>query len=806
MITQAEREAFVWMQGRMVELLLRHDNERFDKLFRERHSDQETIATQLLKHYRNLAVLFYLRDELFEHILPRIKHRLSFEAPRETQTEELPSRGRIDWGRTARATWNERPTEAPLEVITRQRRRHFATPPNLLTVCTLLEYRTAVQVLLDQESARDLAQSIRHPLHDIADSCTRELAFLQFAGLVPDCEEIVNGYANQSSDDLEQKVADNLLPGSNSAYPELLQWRAKFKELRLLDRLKVEQEVQPMLGADPNRDNYLYQLWLFYEIGEMLEHKKGCKPKWDYAKMQIEYTWGEGEGARTYRLQHDQSIAKIPTYWKAQVNHQPSTPGVRPDFYIERLDRQQVMAANGQPLWHEPGYVLDAKYYKPRDTAKAPSSPVKRMIADLQLTGERHGALLFAFQEGQTAPGNAALTVSSSPSGGIEDELEPNLPSKQGELYRLSPVQSSAQYVQPDLDVSIWRLQPISTIASNEKAFHAYLAKLLQQAHQVLQTSVEVRCRGIFLDSLSTNAHSQLAELAHLQLRHGGTFNPNTDKMEDLLLCPKPHVAPWRVDIVSVKRDCCQNPELCHIVGLASKPANLKPPIRLVTLKDIEKAFKKTPRENPSGNPDEENSELIRIATIRIKEVAEHYRELIQPNMEDFRVEIQRRVGKIFTTTPLLTSEQRETLALGCFLQKQIEGVKAANFAGPALLFTGVLEELIRKTLYERSSLRTTIKENDKTLGRVSNSSNLYQIRLAVSKFSLWKEQLSPKQYYHFDDWVQDLGKIVNLRNNAAHHAYLNLNDFDNLLELFFNSPNYGPGVFDGLLLAWQGT
>jgi hypothetical protein len=72
-------------------------------------------------------VVIYLRDELFDSILPRIKCRLSFVAPRELAAEEPRARGRIDWHRTA-ASWRERPGEVPLKVVTRQRRRHFASP------------------------------------------------------------------------------------------------------------------------------------------------------------------------------------------------------------------------------------------------------------------------------------------------------------------------------------------------------------------------------------------------------------------------------------------------------------------------------------------------------------------------------------------------------------------------------------------------------------------------------------------------------------------------------------------------------
>jgi hypothetical protein len=49
-----------------------------------------------VRRARELGVLFYLRDELFEHILPRIVRRLSFESPRTTIVEEPPTRGRID--------------------------------------------------------------------------------------------------------------------------------------------------------------------------------------------------------------------------------------------------------------------------------------------------------------------------------------------------------------------------------------------------------------------------------------------------------------------------------------------------------------------------------------------------------------------------------------------------------------------------------------------------------------------------------------------------------------------------------------
>ena len=191
--TQAERDAFLWMQGRMVELLLRHDAPRFDTTFGERAA--EMLSDPRLRRFRELAVVYYLRTELFESILPRIRRRLSFVAPRELLVEELPPRGRIDWSRTMAASQRDRPGEAPLEVQTRQRRRHFATPENLLTVVTLLEYRAAAQRLLESETAQEGARSIHHPLNELVDACTRELVFPQFAGLVRDAHAIIDGHA-----------------------------------------------------------------------------------------------------------------------------------------------------------------------------------------------------------------------------------------------------------------------------------------------------------------------------------------------------------------------------------------------------------------------------------------------------------------------------------------------------------------------------------------------------------------------------------------------------------------------------------
>jgi hypothetical protein len=763
--TQAERDAFLWMQGRMVELLLRHDAQRFRSTFDEHIADQ--LEHPLLARYRDLAVLFYLRDELFDSILPRIKRRLSFAAPRELKIEDLPPRGRIDWGRTATASWRDRPGEVPLEVQTRQRRRHFATPENLLTVATILEYRAAIQHLLDDETTRDSAQAIRHPLHEIVDTCTRELAFLQFAGLVSEASAIVAGYARTTTDDLEGAVTDTLLPGRNSAYDDLLDWRHRLKRLQLLDRT-IAPEAQQMLGADPDRDNYLYQLWLFYELGELIQ-QRGVLIGWDYARMDLTFTWGQDDDRCTYRLQHDQAIAGGPAYWRG-------APGVRPDFYVERDDRQSVRDDHGAILWREPGYVLDAKYYRPRDDdPKAPSGPIKRMIADLQLTGERHGALIFAFH------------------GDAPDTAE----GLWRQLGVLTPHYASAQYIQPDVHIAIWRVQPDSegAIASLQRR----LVGILDRVHQALRARIEICCHGVFVDTLSANAQGALASTTGLHWRDSAAL---PEDLEDLLVCPKPHIAPWRVDLVSLSRDCCANSVLCHI----KHQSGAKKPQRLTALDEIASAIK---HDNDMG----EDAAVVEAATRQVLAITKRYAQLLQPDIANYRrwVRDELELEDLFDTTRLLSEAQRETLALGRFLWEQIDHIKASNFAGPTLLFTGVLEELTRITIYDRCGDLHDYrgKRLYRTLGTLGKckdfgGANWRILEQAIVHGGYWHEQIVANQILPFSRWIDAIRAIADIRNHAAHEAQVARHDFHTLTTLYFGSSKGGIGVFNGLLLTWR--
>jgi hypothetical protein len=522
--------------------------------------------------------------------------------------------------------------------------------------------------------------------------------------------------------------------------------------------------------------------------------------------MTLRFTWGHKADQREYCLQHDRSIPGAPAYWTTGEAAIP-TPGVRPDFYIWRPDRDAEAVRDGKQLiWRQPGYVLDAKYYKPRTSIQAPSNPVKRMISDLQLTSEHHGALLFAFQGGS----NETIAAIEG-----TEELEPDLaemPSDAQPLYTLAPIATTAQSIPPDLRIAIWRVQP--TMTEGETLVARTLEALLKAVHRALKDRVPVRCHGIFLDTLTATAHGDLASTRGLHDRNGTLI---MTPLDDLLLCPKPHVAPWRVDLVSREHDCWKNPERCHIKHLLTShpPTPLDPehpdlhgPARLNALDAIVRAIQDT--EEPVADPDR----VAADASQRVRVIAQRYRELLQPDITQYYDWIRDKldIGTQFDTTPLLGPEQRETLALARFLWEQLDNIRAQNFAGPALLFTGVLEWATQKSLHKkRPTLYTTDGSNTRlgdTLGTLGNckdygGTNWPILEQAITSRGYWKEQIVPGHTYSFSRWIDTVHMIVPIRNAAAHKARVDRESFTLLISGMFGSAVTGVGALNGLLLTW---
>lgn len=751
----------------MVELLLRYDTPRFSTTFTELSAAPNAQEDAALTRLRELAVAIYLREELFEQILPRIKRRLSFAAPRALMVEPLPTRGRIDWPRTMAANWRDRPEDPPLAMHTRQRRRHFATPENLLTVVTILEYQAVAQRLLERETERDPLGTLQHPLYAMSDTCSRELIFPQFAGLEREARALVERHEAAALSDLEERVREQAQPGLNSAYDDLLIWRAKLRALRLLDH-DPSAAATTMLGADPKRDNYLYQLWICFELVDLL-HAQGCCGPGDLTlkPLRLRFRW---EGC-AYELRHDQAVPEPVAAWVDPLGTH-AAPGVRPDFYLWRTDPPLTRIRDGErPIWREPGVVWDAKYYREHERSNAPSSPIKRMIADLNLLGEAYGVLLFAF-------------LKESPA--------------QTSDYRLAPDPVRNQTLVPDQQVNVTQLAP--TLDEPEAQLRPALVALLNDAHRRLGTPTVLRCHGVFLDSLTVNAHGALTRSEALRQRDGSPLQPTESSsdtaLDNLLICPKPHLGPWRVDIVSLTHDCCQNPQLCPIVG----QPELQRPSRLTRLEDITRAIR--------SHDATEGDERAAVATRQVHVIAQRYANLIQPNLAEFigwvRDELD--VAEQFDQFPFLTQSLRDTLGLGRFLWQQIDAIRATNFAGPTLLFTGVLEELVRHTIYAHSPQLTDQRGRGlpKTLGTVGHPANRVVLTNALEAGLHWEPTLTPTTHLSFADWAELVWRISRLRNQAAHAAHISPGDFRTMQQLYFGSKRTGFGALNGLLLAWQ--
>lgn len=782
MATQPEQEAFLWLQGRMIELLLRHDAPRLGDTFGERHAALFDDARHTpLRPYRELAVLFYLRDELFGSILPRIKRRLSFLAPHEMVEEVLPPRGRIDWPRTMVAGLRDRPGEPPIDVQARQRRRLFATAENVLTVATILEYRNLVQARLDVEAASDAGQTLRHPLREIVDGCTRELAFPQFTGLVRRCERIVEGYADQTVDDLDRLVAEQLLPGRNSAYDDLIVWRRRLAELRLLTRDGVP-DVPPMLGAEPADDNYLYQLWLFYEIGELLQ-RRGFLERWDLRGNQLVFHWGEGGERRRYLLRHDRAIDR----------HWDKAPGVRPDLYIVRTDRRIVFDRNTQParqlIWRDPGFVLDAKYYKPRGSRRAPGDTVKRMIADLHLTGERHGALLFAFQRDEGRQRTPDEEADIEPDADLlVQHAEP--------LYSVRPGVAAAQTSIPDVQIDVWRVRPA---IGAELAAHTILAAVLERAHQALSERRDVRCHGVFLDTLSAAERTQWHD------RGGAALVEAPEHHMELVVCPKPHIGTWRVDLVRRDLHCLRAPQWCHIMRQQDAQKPLRPP------RDIDGLLNELAHvlaDQPAGDLDEETMSAV---AERVQQLTRRYAELERIDLAFYHERV-RALGMRETFGQLQPPEQ-ESLALAIFLADQLFKARANDYSAPAIHLSSVIEIEVKRRVFACPDLAGDLANPKRqTLGVLpflKRANDAYDNWTRISDYAHARWQMrphpdNPDREISFADFIDKaLNRISQLRNNAAHTEPLSRHLYDELHDVVFQGKRLGLGALNTLLIAW---
>lgn len=768
--TDQERSTYGHMQARLIALLLQHDQGRFAHYIGvQQHGE---TSDDHIRPYRDLGVVFTLGTSLLDDIVPRIIRRLSFESPRSVVIEEPPARGRIHWERTLDATWAERPGEPPLHLHTRQRRRDFATPENLLAVATLVEYEHAIRQILRGDSAIVGANAMRHPLNDLADRTRRTLAFPQFAGLVRQVQSLID---NGKIAALEGQVANHNAPGSNRAYQDLLAWRNRWRTLNLLHRAP-EQQPNDVLGANPERDNYLYQLWMFYELVELL-HSQGRLQRISGTTARADgmaavFTWGNGDEQRTYELRHDQAIDEPVGQWHGAPNPR-DVPGVRPDFVIRRIEPApaELRDRDGTLLWREGAVIWDAKYYRQRASDRTPSPPIKRMISDLALVGERYGVLLFAFR-------NEAQADSDS------------------SIQHIAPAPHNQ--VTPPQEIAIRQVRP--ALERGERTLHQLFGELLNDAHDRLKQPAVLACHGVFLDAASIGTKA-LATSA-------GT--PIASQTNDILVCPKPHIGPWRIDIVSRSEHCCNDPRFCHIAGQPGASPPVRPPRTAEELlQELEHIFKR------SGN-DDLNDEQVAAIAAQIESITRQFAELTGEinkldtyyrDLEYMGLDVLGQLGK----------QEQISLALGVFLRNQLDSINANDYSAPVIHLSSVMEIEIKRRVFRCPGLVGDIANPKRqTLGALPGMRRYKEQtkgdweRIEAFVRTHWNEHVDsndPGFTLSFDTFVtKGLDPLSHYRNKAAHTSAVSPEEYRNVQRLMFQGGKLGYSALNALINAWTTT
>lgn len=330
-------------------------------------------------------------------------------------------------------------------------------------------------------------------------------------------------------------------------------------------------------------------------------------------------------------------------------------PGERPDYFITRAEPQRV--TDGTTVyWQEPGVVLDAKCYLGEQASRA-SGAIKRLMADIQLLDARHGALMFP-------------DIS-----GLSSKV---IPDRQRYLGS----------VPPDSAVHLYALRPFE----QEAALHARLAELLDQVATWLPERPAIACHGCVPDR--------------------DTVTPEGHRVADtsLIFCPKPHISPNRVDLVSTVTDCLKNPRVCHIMTHGAV-AGLMPPFveRVLTEQDLHNAIdylRTDLKKTIDSNDDSAEAEQERGALVEaIGRLVDSYTAMRQPDIRPIEDKLELIFGPYWSDADHargLPEDVRNMLISGEFVYYEFSKGGVADWAASAVQYVRAVEHELQRRLYKR--------------------------------------------------------------------------------------------------------
>jgi hypothetical protein len=362
-------------------------------------------------------------------------------------------------------------------------------------------------------------------------------------------------------------------------------------------------------------------------------------------------------------------------------------------------------------------------------------------------------------------------------------------------ITRFAALDDSDRGFMSNTEIVTWHVQPAQGATSQ---VHRTLAALLEDVHTRLHQPRVPRCQGIFLDTLSA------AEQAPLIDRYGHTL----DHTDSLLLCPKPHIGPWRVDVVNREHHCCQDARLCHIIAQPGAQKPLRPPRTVEELlTELQHTFSHTDGAEVTDEMVEAISRQVEALTRRFAEITGAYRriEVYYHRLRDLGME---------RTLDLLGPAERESLALSVFLVEQLDSVSASDYSAAVIHIASVVElELQRRVEHCPGLTGAAFPHGRPTLGTLpfmrrnpERTDGDWQ-RLVDYLATHWQGQVDPDSAgdeITFEAFVKVLNDIKMLRNRAAHTQPIPRAGYVKFFRLTCQAGPLRIGALNVLLLAWH--
>jgi hypothetical protein len=321
---------------------------------------------------------------------------------------------------------------------------------------------------------------------------------------------------------------------------------------------------------------------------------------------------------------------------------------------------------------------------------------------------------------------------------------------------------------------------------------------LLDQAHADLREPVVPVCRGVFLDTLSVEGR--------LPVNRWGEAIEST--ANDLLICPKPHIGPWRIDVVSRKQHCCSDPQLCHIINQPDAKRPVRPPRDARDLvEELTYIFEGDGRKQLS---EEEVSAVART----VEGLTHHFAERLGIFRNIAVYENRLRDMGMERSLDRLNRPERESLALALFLVEQLDSIGAQDFSAPAIHVSSVLEIEIQRRVFRCPGLvGQAAWPKKQTLGLLpfmrwkphETEGDWERILAFVSP--QWDGAVvrdDPAAIIDFPTFAKAVDAVAQLRNKAAHTHPVSRDEYRTLFSLVCQGGPLRIGALNVLVLAWR--